>query len=257
MPLLVYSKECLDAAQGLWPASGEGYNDPPRDPSTPRRTDRPKSIRVFRNDFIEKVFARSHPILPIVWFGPIILYGIYAGLAHSGLLATIGMFLGGVLFWTLTEYVLHRGLFHISAHTPEGRFRAFMLHGYHHEFPNDKLRLVAPPIMSWPLGAVFAALCRLVLGPTVWIVVFGGFSAGYVAYDWIHYYTHHFKPSNPVGRWLKQYHLQHHFDQEVHGAKRYGVSSPLWDFVFGTYKPLRGKKDRAADASSSSEPRAA
>jgi sterol desaturase/sphingolipid hydroxylase (fatty acid hydroxylase superfamily) len=241
MSLLVYSQECLDAAQGLWPASGEGYNDPPRDPAEPRRIDRPKSIRVFKNDFIEKVFARSHPILPLVWFGPIISYGIYVGLVRRGALSTLGTFAVGWLLWTLIEYILHRVVFHMSAHTPEQRFRAFMMHGYHHEFPNDKLRLVAPPIMSWPIASVLGVLCWYAFGPTAWLVVFAGILSGYLAYDWIHYYTHHFKPSNPIGRWLKQYHLQHHFDQEAHGAKRYGVSSPLWDFVFGTYKALKKK----------------
>ena len=53
-------------------------------------------------------------------------------------------------------------------------------------------------------------------------------------YDYIHFATHHFKMSSPAARFLKRYHLQHHFQH--HDAK-YGVSSPLWDYVFRTAMP--------------------
>ena len=71
---------------------------------------------------------------------------------HSGIAGTIGLFTLGVLLWTLLEYVLHRFLFHISSKDESGKIRAFMMHGYHHEFPNDKMRLVAPPLMAGTLG---------------------------------------------------------------------------------------------------------
>src|SRR5436190_22475246 len=119
MGLLQYTKECLDAAQGQWPASGAwGVED-----ASAKRRERPKTIRVFENGFIEKVFARSHPILPIVWFGPFIAYGIVEGALRAGLLATVGLFVGGWLVWTFLEYLLHRFLFHFEPHTPEERFR--------------------------------------------------------------------------------------------------------------------------------------
>jgi len=153
MPLLRYTKECLDAAQGKWPASGDWAGE-----DAEKRKDRPKTIRVFENDFIEKVFARSHPILPIVWFGPFIAYGLYDGVRIGGALQAAGLFVVGLLVWTFLEYLLHRFLFHMTARTPEERFRSFMVHGYHHEFPNDKLRLVAPPLMSWPIAAVMFAM---------------------------------------------------------------------------------------------------
>jgi sterol desaturase/sphingolipid hydroxylase (fatty acid hydroxylase superfamily) len=246
MPAFRYTQECLDAAQGKWPASGGFHGDDPAS-ATQRRRDRPKFIRVFENNFIEKVFARAHPITPIIWFGPFMVYGLYSGLVGVGALSTLGLVVAGWLVFTLIEYFLHRFLFHMSAHTPEEKFRAFMVHGYHHEFPNDKLRLVAPPLMSWPIAIVVLTVYHYAFGPLMW-PIFAGTAAGYVAYDWIHYYTHHFKPGNAVGKWLKSYHLLHHFD-ELEGRGRYGVSSPLWDFVFGTYVPLKKKPaERRAEA---------
>jgi hypothetical protein len=232
MPFLRYTQDCLNAAQGQWPASGIMHGDE----QAPRR-DRPRSIRVFENDFIEKVFARAHPITPILWFGPFIGYGLWDGARRAGLLAAVGLFAAGWLIWTLMEYLLHRFVFHMKADTPEQRFRSFMVHGYHHEFPNDKLRLVAPPLMSWTLAVPTLLAYHFLFGGSMW-AIFAGTAAGYVAYDWIHYYTHHFRPGNPVGKWLKSYHLLHHFD-EHHGRRRYGVSSPLWDLILGTYSPVR------------------
>lgn len=238
-----YTQECLDAAQGKWPASGGFHGENVR-------KSRPKFIRVFENDVLEKVFARAHPLTPIVWFGPFIAYGLYTGVVRAGALGAVGLFVAGWLVWTFIEYLLHRFLFHMSAETPEQKFRAFMVHGYHHEFPNDKLRLVAPPLMSWPIAVVVLLLYHYAFGGLMW-AVFAGTATGYVAYDWIHYYTHHFKPGNAIGKWLKSYHLLHHFD-ELDGHGRYGVSSPLWDFVFGTYVPL---KKRPAAPTTSAEAR--
>ena len=232
MAVFRYTEDCLKAAQGEWPGSGIMHGD-----DRFSGKDRPKSIRIFKNGFIEAVFARAQPLTPIVWFGPFIAYGIYSGLRQVGLASSALYFATGWLIWTLMEYLLHRFLFHAEAHTPDQKFRSFMVHGYHHEFPNDKLRLVAPPLMSWTLAVPTAIGLHFLFGPLMW-VVFAGTCTGYVAYDWIHYYTHHFKPGNAVGRWLKSYHLLHHFD-EHHGRKRYGVSSPLWDFVFFTYRPVK------------------
>ena len=161
MAFFRYTQECLDAAQGKFPASGEwGAAAEPEE----KRRQRPVRIRVFENGFIEKVFAQSHPILPIVWFGPFIGYGVIEGFWRAGFLTTVGLFIGGWLVFTLMEYLLHRFLFHASAHTPDQKFRSFMVHGYHHEFPNDPYRLVLPPIGIWPVAALFAL---------VWYYVFG------------------------------------------------------------------------------------
>lgn len=191
------------------------------------------SIRVLANPIAEALIGRAHPVTPILWFGPVIVFGWYHALAAGrNLISTAALFLSGWLAWTLIEYLLHRVLFHMRARTPAGRLRVFLLHGYHHTYPNDRMRLVAPPLMSWP-PAIVVALCYYAAFPTAWAPIFAGTAAGYVAYDWVHYYTHHFRPRRGVGRWLRRYHMLHHYDDS---AAYFGVSSPLWDLVFGTYR---------------------
>lgn len=228
-PQRIYTQQCLDAAYGT---------------EAPQRTGRgrPVSIRVFRSRVIEEVFAKAHPITPIVWFGPLIAYAVYRT-AQGGPIAWargIGLFTAGWLVWTLLEYLLHRYLFHLPAETREQKLRAFLIHGYHHQFPSDPMRLVAPPLMSWPIAVVVGGSYHLALGPgDSWLALFAGTCVGYLAYDWIHYYTHHFHPKWPLGKWLRKYHMLHHFDDD---ATRYGISSPLWDLVFGTYRSLDARR---------------
>jgi len=97
------------------------------------------------------------------------------------------------------------------------------------------MRLVLPPIAIWPIAAVVGVVYYFVFGSYFW-TVYGGTAAGYIAYDWIHYYTHHFNPKRGVGKWLKRYHMLHHFDSPHH---RFGITSPMWDLLFGTYMSNR------------------
>ena len=69
----------------------------------------------------------------------------------------------------------------------------FIIHGIHHDHPNDKMRLVMPPSVSIPLAAIFFLGFWLVLGDAAF-PAFGGFMLGYLAYDYTHYYVHHFMP---------------------------------------------------------------
>ena len=221
----LYTAECLETID-RW----EGVLSKPS-PENRKKT----KIRVFKNGFIEQVLAKSHPIAPGVWAIPFSAWGLYRGFTggHSGVAGTLGLYVVGVLLWTVIEYVLHRHVFHLEQKTPGGKIRAFMMHGYHHEFPSDKMRLVAPPLMSGTFGIIFATLYYLVLGPNFWLQVFAGTTMGYLLYDWSHYYAHHFNSQNRLARWLRRYHLLHHYQDD---DTRFGISTPLWDFVFGTFR---------------------
>ncbi len=192
-----------------------------------------ESVRMFKSDFME-FCSHVHPITPVVLYVPLIIYMLYAALWRNGLsiLMTAGLFVVGVLIWTLLEYVIHRHVFHYEPKTRWGKKLHFIVHGVHHDYPNDATRLVMPPSVSIPLAVLFWVLFALIFGRFA-PGLSAGFAFGYVCYDSIHYATHHFAMKNRIGLWLKQYHLWHHYKDDHAG---YGVSSPLWDYVFRTFR---------------------
>jgi len=106
----------------------------------------------------------------------------------------------------------------------------------HHAQPQLKTRLVMPPVVSVPMAFIFYGLFSLVVGAWIgapqWIApLFSGFIIGYLVYDLIHYATHHFPMRRGFLKFLKRYHMMHHYKTP---DARFGVSSPLWDRVFGT-----------------------
>ena len=190
-----------------------------------------ETVRMFESDFME-FFSHVHPATPVVLFGPIIGLMLYLAFVHNNLsvLTVLAFFVVGILSWTLLEYVIHRYVFHYEPKTRWGKLLHFIVHGVHHDYPNDATRLVMPPIISVPLAVVFYGLFMLTLGRFA-PAALAGFGFGYVCYDSIHYATHHFAMKHGIWRWLKQYHLRHHYQDDHVG---YGVSSPLWDHVFKT-----------------------
>ena len=74
----------------------------------------------------------------------------------------------------------------------------------------------------------------------VWeMACFAGFLTGYLVYDVLHYATHHLPMRAPVLKWLKRNHLLHH---HATPDERFGVSSPLWDFVLRTAPQSDGRE---------------
>ena len=210
-------------------------------------------IQVLASPFLEKYFGTAHWVTPAVWFVPVIgllLYWTYQN-PIIGLGLGSALFAAGILLWTLIEYLLHRYVFHASpGKSHNSKVQIFITHGYHHEFTNDPWRLVAPPVMSWTIGAAVVALYYLVFGANYYAPLFAGTCLGYIAYDWIHYYTHHARPKTAVGKFLRRYHMEHHFkDPTTH----FGLSSPLWDLVFGTYsRPTEPTKEELEIAGTTS-----
>jgi 4-hydroxysphinganine ceramide fatty acyl 2-hydroxylase len=194
-------------------------------------SNRSETVRMFESNFME-FFSHVHPATPAILYGPIIALMLYLAFVQKGLsfLTVLGFFVIGILTWTLLEYVIHRYVFHYEPKTRVGKLLHFIMHGVHHDYPNDATRLVMPPIISVPLAVVFYVVFILTLGRFA-PAALAGFGFGYVCYDTIHYATHHFAMKRGVWRWLKQYHLRHHYQDDHSG---YGVSSPLWDYIFGT-----------------------
>jgi len=190
---------------------------------------------LFDNAFLD-FFSRVHPSVPGLIFVPVVIVGIWLGVAAGyNALQTAGMVLTGLVIWTLTEYWLHRLVFHWEPDHPLGSRIHFIMHGVHHDHPNDRLRLVMPPAVSLPLAALFGGAYALTFGLPAAYPAFAGFIVGYLLYDYTHYHLHHHVPRTAAGKRLREQHMRHHFQDHRYG---YGVSSPLWDAVFRTM-PLR------------------
>ncbi len=198
-----------------------------------------KPIRLFRSDFLE-FFTHIHPVAVLFLFAPVVLFFLGRGVQGLGGSQGIGavalVFTAGIAVWTFTEYVMHRFVFHYE---PKSRILQriwFLLHGVHHEQPQCKTRLVMPPLLSVPLALLFYGLFHVILGsamgaPLGVAPLYAGFVTGYLAYDMLHYAEHHLPMKRGALRYLKRYHLLHHFKTP---DDRFGVSSPLWDVIFGT-----------------------
>ncbi|MBU6154350.1 MAG: sterol desaturase family protein [Bdellovibrionales bacterium] len=191
-----------------------------------------ESIRLFKSPILEAL-THVHPSVPFLVWVPVVAYQLIQGAALQTPAALLLTFALGVLFWTLTEYSMHRYVFHYNATTKAGKYLVFLFHGIHHDDPEDPTRLVMPPVVSISLGILFFYGFRLTLGAGPTPAFFSGFISGYLVYDYIHYATHHFRPKTAWGKRIKENHMKHHYLKK--GGK-WGVSSPLWDHVFGTFK---------------------
>jgi dihydroceramide fatty acyl 2-hydroxylase len=191
---------------------------------------------LFKSRFLD-FFSRIHPAVPALIYGPAIVALVVLG-AREGLggLEIVLLVLAGLLLWTLSEYWLHRKIFHWDPDHPIGHRLHFIIHGVHHDHPNDRMRLVMPPGASIPLAALFFGLFWLIFGLPTALPLFAGFLVGYLMYDYTHYYLHHVVPKSKLGKRLREQHMRHHFQDHRYG---FGVSSPLWDAVFRTLPRTR------------------
>ena len=188
---------------------------------------------MFESDLLDRL-SRVHPAVPPLIFLPTSAVLFVIGAKQLPTAETVGLVATGWVFWTLMEYWIHRIVFHFEPESGPGARFHWIIHGVHHDHPNDPLRLVMPPSASVPLAAVFYGLFVLVLGADAGNVFAAGFLLGYLVYDMTHYYLHHFTPKTRFGKVMRELHMRHHFQDDTRG---FGISAPFWDYVFGT--PLR------------------
>ncbi len=187
--------------------------------------DKKGSGRQFRSDFFE-AFSKCHGLTPLFVYIPIILVCLWFS-RHLAPGRIVLLVLIGLFIWTLAEYWLHRLVFHWEG----SKAFHYFVHGIHHEYPNDRGRMVMPPGASAVPALMFWGLMWLIAGFENALPLYAGFGAGYLWYDMTHFWTHVGKPRTSWGRRLRRHHMLHHFKD--HG-QRFGVSTPLWDHVFGT-----------------------
>ena len=141
--------------------------------------------------------------------------------------------LGALLFY-LSEYGMHRFAFHAPpVPWPWLRKMQHRLHYDHHVEPNRLDLLFLPIWFLVPNLAVATVLVALLFGAGPSLSALFGMMLAILHYEWVHYVAHiPYQPRTRFGRWLKQYHLRHHFISEKHW---FGVSNPTLDHVFGTF----------------------
>ena len=103
----------------------------------------------------------------LVLFVPVVVFFTAQALTKSGAgapKAVLGAFASGIFVWSLSEYVLHRFVFHYEPKQAWLQRVWYLIHGVHHEQPQCKTRLVMPPILSIPLAFFFYGMIRLVVG---------------------------------------------------------------------------------------------
>jgi sterol desaturase/sphingolipid hydroxylase (fatty acid hydroxylase superfamily) len=192
---------------------------------------------MFENPLLE-LASRVHPVVPPLLYLPVVTICLALAIGRESLAvpSVLGGFLVGLVAWSLAEYLLHRFVFHFEPDTRWGRRLHFIIHGVHHDYPHDPMRLVMPPSVSVPLAILVFLLFRTLLGPAWSLPFFAGFLVGYLIYDMAHYHIHHHRSTNKLSLALRRYHYRHHFQQSDRG---FGVTSSLWDWVFRTVPVLR------------------
>lgn len=196
--------------------------------STPVTSSR---ARLFRSPLLEAL-TKTHIAIPLTlfygtgaaaaWYSIAVL-GIQAGMVAA-------LFLAGAFFFTLVEYTVHRYFYHMPTDSPRKARVQYVFHGVHHAHPKDKARLALPPVLSVLVAALFIGLFRAVMGAHGYAFG-GGFLAGYATYLFAHYAIHAYAPPKNFLRGLWKHHNLHHYAGD---KAAFGVSSPLWDMVFGT-----------------------
>ena len=189
-----------------------------------------ESVPLFENGILE-LMSHIHPAIPGIVYLPVLGFFGWQAFGQNYWWQALLAMGAGLLIWSITEYFFHRVIFHHEVKSGLGKRIHFLAHGVHHAYPQDRTRLLLPPVLSLPAIFAFYLLFWLTL-PSIAAALFAGFVLGYLAYDYTHYATHHLNLPGSIGRWLKQNHLRHHF---AHEDKSYGVTSPLWDYVFGTH----------------------
>ncbi|KAL3577378.1 hypothetical protein D5086_022661, partial [Populus alba] len=213
---------------------GEAYEEWVHQPIVGR-----EGPRFFESDFMESLTRTVWWAIPSIWL-PVICYFVLKSVRMGHTLPEVALIVvGGVFIWTLLEYTLHRFLFHIKTKSYWGNTMHYLLHGCHHKHPMDGLRLVFPPAATAILLVPFWNMVKLFSTPSTTPALFGGGLLGYVIYDCTHYYLHHGQPANDVPKNLKKYHMNHHFRVQDKG---FGITSSLWDRVFGTFPPSKAAK---------------
>jgi sterol desaturase/sphingolipid hydroxylase (fatty acid hydroxylase superfamily) len=187
--------------------------------------------QLFSNPILERL-TRAHIAIPVSIFVTFSIALLYWSITQTNLSPwfSASMFSLGLLLFTWVEYMTHRYVFHMKTYTQAREKIQYLIHGVHHEFPKDKDRLAMPPLLSVTIATILLLVLKVLLGDVVFSFL-PGFMVGYTAYISIHYLVHAYPPPKGFFKFLWVNHSIHHYRD---GEIIFGVSSPLWDYIYGT-----------------------
>lgn len=199
-----------------------------------------KRVKVFDNPALE-LLTKTHIAFPLIVFPVLSTWMIFMAYTRFDLKSpqVWSIFFASFLGFTLVEYLVHRNVFHWVPNTPFKKFVQYHFHGVHHAEPKDKKRLAMPIVVSVALAFILLGISYLAIGKYAWVFT-PGFAMGYAAYLGVHYMVHAYAPpkEGPFKILWVNHAIHHYKDDTV----AFGVSSPLWDVVFGTLPKKKGKK---------------
>jgi sterol desaturase/sphingolipid hydroxylase (fatty acid hydroxylase superfamily) len=192
--------------------------------------------RLFESEYLE-MLTKTHPL--VIWgmYLPVIGWMLYHAHVHYHFsLLKVGIIFGsGILFWSFFEYMAHRFIFHLVSESPRAQRISYVMHGNHHEYPRDRQRLFMPPVPSIIISSIIFSI-MFGIGKAYAFGFFPGFMLGYLIYGTMHYAIHAW---NPPFKWMKGLWRNHHLHHYKNEHQGFGVSSTLWDHVFGTMFDLK------------------
>jgi sterol desaturase/sphingolipid hydroxylase (fatty acid hydroxylase superfamily) len=196
--------------------------------------------QLFQNPYLEMLTKANPLVIWSIYLPFIIGLPVYAfsNRGFSGGKIAL-LFFTGMFFWTFFEYLAHQYAFHWVANSNKAQKLVYIMHGNHHHYPRDRDRLFMPPVPSIILASAIFGLEYLVLRENAF-AFFPGFILGYLIYASMHYAIHAW---NPPFKWMKPLWRNHHLHHYKDEHKGFGVSSTLWDLVFGTMFDLKKEKE--------------
>jgi sterol desaturase/sphingolipid hydroxylase (fatty acid hydroxylase superfamily) len=127
----------------------------------------------------------------------------------------------GLALWTAVEYAMHRLVLHRLAP-----------HYQHHDEPETLAYIFAPLWLSGTSAAVLFILLGFAAGSFQrGALVEAATVSGYLCYEAIHVRMHSPVAGGPLLRALRKHHFYHHFADD---SRCFGVTTPVWDYVFRT-----------------------
>jgi 4-hydroxysphinganine ceramide fatty acyl 2-hydroxylase len=198
------------------------------------RLDKPDnhgSAHMFKNPVLERL-SRTHILIPITLFLAVGGFSLYFGITNTAIPGWVGalVLVAGFIAFTFVEYMMHRYLYHMLPTNKVKDKVQYTIHGVHHDYPKDKDRLAMPPFISGLYAVILYYLFIFLLGEYAYYFL-PGFLIGYALYLGVHYIVHAYQPPKNFLKVLWVNHAIHHYkDPDV----AFGVSVPIWDYVFGT-----------------------